>query len=98
MLTGGNPFGDNANGYCMAQIPFIPCNSKPKIKWQEFQFMYSPIKEPGRFRLETRSPATIALKRKPSRPRSIQPTAMARTDGQWRAEWTYGNDPYPPKG
>lgn len=19
-------------------------------------------------------------------------------DGQWRAEWTYGNDPYPPRG
>ena len=19
-------------------------------------------------------------------------------DGQWRTEWTYGNDPYPPKG
>lgn len=19
-------------------------------------------------------------------------------DGQWRTEWTYGNDPYPPRG
>jgi hypothetical protein len=23
---------------------------------------------------------------------------VQRLDGQWRTEWTYGHDPYPPKG